>query len=84
MKPSRKEIQWVLRAQSVDIDALNSLLKAIQDPVYRYIVSLMHDEHLAYDRGADKTRGSALAGELCRLEPALLAGNELAGSGRHS
>jgi len=49
MKPSRKEIQWVLRARSGDIDALNSLLKAIQDPIYRYIVSLMNDEHLAHD-----------------------------------
>ncbi len=49
MKRSRKEIQWVLRAQSGDTDALNSLLNAIQEPIYRYIVSLMNDEHLAYD-----------------------------------
>lgn len=49
MKRSRKEIQWVLRAQSGDTEALNTLLNAVQEPIYRYIASLVNDEHLAYD-----------------------------------
>ena len=49
MKQRRKEIQWVLRAQSGDSDALNSLLDAVQEPIHRYVVSLVNDEHLAYD-----------------------------------
>ncbi|QDT99542.1 RNA polymerase sigma factor [Gimesia aquarii] len=49
MKSSRKETQWVLRAQSGDTDALDSLLNAIQEPIYRYIVNLVNNEHLADD-----------------------------------
>ena len=49
MKRGRKEMHWVLRSQSGDTDALNSLLNAIQEPIYRYIVGLVNDEHMAYD-----------------------------------
>ncbi|MEK6325101.1 MAG: RNA polymerase sigma factor [Acidobacteriota bacterium] len=45
----RRESWWVLRAQSGDREALNDLLKAVQEPLYRYILSLARDEHLAED-----------------------------------
>ena len=38
---------WVLRAQSGDQEALNELLKTVQEPLYRYILSLVRDQHLA-------------------------------------
>src|SRR5687767_5099162 len=44
-----QEILWLLRAQSGDRDALDKLLKAIQVQLYGYLVSLVHDEHLAED-----------------------------------
>lgn len=40
---------WVLRAQSGDQEALNELLKAVQKPLYRYIISLVREQHLAED-----------------------------------
>ena len=44
---SESESWWVLRAQSGDRDALDELLKAVQEPLYRYIFSLARDQHLA-------------------------------------
>lgn len=44
-----RESFWVLRAQSGDKDALNSLLKSFQDRLYRYIFSLVSEQHLAED-----------------------------------
>jgi RNA polymerase sigma-70 factor, ECF subfamily len=45
----RQESWWVLCAQSGDREALNKLLKAVQEPLYRYILSLARDEHLSED-----------------------------------
>lgn len=45
----RRESWWVLRAQSGDREALNELLKAVQEPLYRYIRGLIRDEHLSED-----------------------------------
>jgi len=44
-----RESWWVLCAQSGDREALNELLKAVQEPLYRYILSLARDEHLSED-----------------------------------
>ncbi len=44
-----KENWWVLRAQSGDLEALNELMKAVQEPLYRYIYSLVGQQHLAED-----------------------------------
>lgn len=44
-----RESWWVLRAQSGDADALNELLKAVQAPLYHYILSMVRTEHLAED-----------------------------------
>lgn len=49
MKSPEQENWWVLRAQSGDLEALNELLKAIQEPLYRYISSLVSQQHLAED-----------------------------------
>jgi RNA polymerase sigma-70 factor, ECF subfamily len=46
---SERENWWVLRAQSGDREALNELLKAIQGPLYRYIFSLVREQHQAED-----------------------------------
>lgn len=40
---------WVLRAQSGDREALDSLLKNVQEPLYRYIRSLVREPGLAED-----------------------------------
>lgn len=45
----RQESWRVLCAQSGDREALNELLKAVQEPLYRYILSLARDEHLSED-----------------------------------
>jgi len=45
----RRESWWVLRAQSGDRQAINELLKAVQEPLYRYIFSLARDQHLSED-----------------------------------
>ena len=45
--PSERESWWVLQAQSGNIEALNELYKSVQDPLFRYIVSLVNDQHLA-------------------------------------
>ena len=39
----------VLRAQSGDGGALDELLKAVQEPLYRYVYSLVRERHLAED-----------------------------------
>jgi len=49
MKSPEQENWWVLRAQSGDLEALNELLKAVQEPLYRYISSLVSQQHLAED-----------------------------------
>jgi RNA polymerase sigma-70 factor (ECF subfamily) len=49
MTNPEQENWWVLRAQSGDLEALNELLKAVQEPLYRYISSLVSQRHLAED-----------------------------------
>jgi RNA polymerase sigma-70 factor (ECF subfamily) len=44
-----QETRWVARAQSGDVDALNALLEAIQEPLFGYILSLVRDTHRAQD-----------------------------------
>jgi RNA polymerase sigma-70 factor (ECF subfamily) len=46
---SERESWWVLQAQSGSHEALNELFKSVQDPLFRYIVSLVRDQHLAED-----------------------------------
>lgn len=46
---SERETWWVLRAQSGDREALNELLKSIQDPLYRYISTLVRERTPAED-----------------------------------
>ena len=46
---SERESWWVLQAQSGNHEALNELYKSVQDPLFRYIVSLVSDRHLAED-----------------------------------
>lgn len=46
---SERESWWVLQAQSGSHEALNELFKSVQDPLFRYIVSLVRDKHLAED-----------------------------------
>lgn len=47
-RPER-ESWWVLRAQSGDAQALNELLKAVSEPLYRYILSVVREAHSAED-----------------------------------
>ena len=44
-----QEVLWLLQAQSGDRDALDRLLQAIQVRLYCYLLSLVHDDHLATD-----------------------------------
>lgn len=46
---SQRETWWVLQAQSGSHEALNELFKNIQEPLFRYVVSLVRDQHLAED-----------------------------------
>jgi len=46
---SQRESWWVLQAQSGSHEALNELFKIIQEPLFRYILSLVRDQHLAED-----------------------------------
>lgn len=48
MKRERED-WYVLRAQSGDVEALNELLKAVQEPLYRYIFHVVGDRSLAED-----------------------------------
>ncbi len=49
MISDKQEIRWVLRAQAGDREALDELLKIVQSPLYRYILSLTTDAHLSED-----------------------------------
>ena len=49
MTSPNQETWWVLRAQSGDREALDQLLKAIQEALYRYISRLVGDRTLAED-----------------------------------
>ncbi|MET0647369.1 MAG: RNA polymerase sigma factor [Pyrinomonadaceae bacterium] len=50
MKDSaEREAFLVLRAQSGDREALDALLASVQEPLYRYLLSLMRERHLAED-----------------------------------
>jgi len=44
-----QEVLWLLQAQSGDRGALDRLLQSIQGQLYGYLLSLVHDEHLATD-----------------------------------
>ena len=46
---SQRESWWVLQAQSGNREALNELFRSVQDPLFRYIVSLVRDQNLAED-----------------------------------
>ncbi len=47
-KPEQED-WYVLRAQSGDVEALNELLKAVQESLYRYIFHVVGDRNLAED-----------------------------------
>lgn len=49
MEIPKQEIFLVLRAQAGDREALNELFKLVQEPLYRYIVSLAGSPALAED-----------------------------------
>ena len=49
MKDIPQETRWVLRAQTGDREALDELLRAVQEPLYRYVLSLMGEPALAED-----------------------------------
>ena len=49
MEISKQEIFLVLRAQAGDREALDELFKLVQEPLYRYIVSLVNSRPLAED-----------------------------------
>lgn len=46
---TQRESLWVLQAQSGSHIALNELFKSVQEPLFRYVVSLVRDQHLAED-----------------------------------
>lgn len=46
---SERESWWVLQAQSGSREALDELFKSVQAPLFRYIVSIVTDKHLAED-----------------------------------
>lgn len=46
---TQRESWWVLQAQCGDHEALNELFRSVQEPLFRYIVSLVRDQHLAED-----------------------------------
>jgi RNA polymerase sigma-70 factor (ECF subfamily) len=46
---AQRESWWVLQAQSGSHEALNELFRSVQDPLFRYLVSLVKDQHLAED-----------------------------------
>jgi RNA polymerase sigma-70 factor (ECF subfamily) len=49
MATPNSESWWVLRAQSGDREALGALLGAVQEPLYRYLQSLVRDPALSED-----------------------------------
>ena len=46
---SQRESWWVLQAQSGSHEALNELFRSVQEPLFRYLLSLVKDQHLAED-----------------------------------
>ena len=46
---SEKESWWVLQAQSGSREALDELFKSVQEPLFRYIVTVVNDRSLAED-----------------------------------
>ena len=46
---SEKESWWVLQAQSGSREALDELFKSVQEPLFRYIVTVVNDRNLAED-----------------------------------
>lgn len=46
---SENESWWVLQAQSGNREALDELFKSVQEPLFRYIVTVVNDRHLAED-----------------------------------
>lgn len=46
---SENENWWVLQAQSGNREALDELFKSVQEPLFRYIVAVVNDRHLAED-----------------------------------
>lgn len=46
---SEKESWLVLQAQSGSREALDELFKSVQEPLFRYIVTVVNDRHLAED-----------------------------------
>ena len=46
---SQRESWWVLQAQSGSHEGLNELFRSVQEPLFRYVVSLVRDQHLAED-----------------------------------
>lgn len=49
MATPQRESLWVLRAQSGDKQALDALFKLLQEPLYRYVLSLVRETSLAED-----------------------------------
>jgi len=49
MNDLHQETQWVLRAQTGDREALDALLRSVQAPLYRYVLSLTAEPALAED-----------------------------------
>ncbi|HYJ46135.1 MAG TPA: RNA polymerase sigma factor [Pyrinomonadaceae bacterium] len=49
MASPKQETRWVLRAQSGDREALGELLKAVQEPLYRFVLKLVGERDLAED-----------------------------------
>lgn len=49
MEISKQEVWQVLRAQAGDREALDELFRLVQEPLYRYIVSLVGSQTLAED-----------------------------------
>jgi RNA polymerase sigma-70 factor (ECF subfamily) len=49
MTGADQESLWVLRAQAGDVAALDALLRALQTPLYNYVLSLVRDPDLALD-----------------------------------
>lgn len=49
MTSTKQETWWVLRAQAGEREALNELLLAVQEPLYRYIHRLVGERTLAED-----------------------------------
>jgi len=49
MTSPKQETRWVLRAQSGDREALDELLKVVQEPLYRYIYRLVGEPTVSED-----------------------------------